>query len=105
MTVHVYTDNSSDKTIINGGSGVFLTTVNGTTHQCMNGGGNKASNFTYELQAIVQALDIAKSSPPLRSRQMDESSFVIQERTSRKFQRETLSSPIRSSSFYEIFKN
>ena len=54
--VHVYTDGSSDKTITNGKSGVFLTTLSNTSHQGKFGAGTIAPNFTSELWAIVQAL-------------------------------------------------
>ena len=99
--MHDYIHVSSDKTITNGGSGVFLTTPNG---QCTFHARNMASNFPCELQAILQIFGIYKALSR-RSRQMDWSSFVTQEQPSRQFQRETLLSPIKSSSFCGIFKN
>ena len=63
--VHTYTDGSSDKIIINRGSGLFLTTPNVTIHQCMFGARNTASNITCELHAIMQALDMYKAHPAL----------------------------------------
>ena len=59
--VHAYTDGSSDKTITNGGSGVFLTTLDNTPHQGNFGAGNMDSNFTCELLAILEALNMYKT--------------------------------------------
>ena len=54
---------SSDKTITKGGTDVFLTTPDNTPHQGKFGVGNIASNFTYSLRAILEALNMYKALP------------------------------------------
>ena len=61
--VHAYTDGSSDKTNINGGSSVFLAAPDNTPLQCKFGARNTASNFTCELRAILEALNMYKGLP------------------------------------------
>ena len=61
--VHAYTDSSSDSTITSGGCRVFFITPNATTHEYMFRE-NATYNYTFKLQAIVQAPKMYKALPP-----------------------------------------
>ncbi|GFV73165.1 hypothetical protein TNCV_3113131 [Trichonephila clavipes] len=51
-------DGSSDETFLNGSSRVFMTTQSDTNYQRVIGAGAITSCFTYELRAIIEALDL-----------------------------------------------
>ena len=59
--MHAHTDGSLDKATTNRSSGMFLTTPNETTYQCMIRVVNTASNFTCELQVLFTCTKLPPS--------------------------------------------
>ncbi|GFV87095.1 uncharacterized protein TNCV_5113131 [Trichonephila clavipes] len=58
-------DNSSDETFLNGNSGVFMTTPSDENYQRVFSAGSIATCFTYELRAMIEALDQYETLPIL----------------------------------------
>ncbi|UYV80561.1 hypothetical protein LAZ67_19000670 [Cordylochernes scorpioides] len=60
-----YTDGSSDLTLSNGGAGINIILQDGTNIKIKEGAGQISSNFTCELTAIWNALDVCLNQPSL----------------------------------------
>ena len=58
--VHAYFDDSSEETITNGGSEVFLTTPSGRTYECRPSASAIAPDFTCEFHKSLPASEQAK---------------------------------------------
>ena len=63
---HVYTDGSADKAILNGGSGVYIRYIDGTTQTLHEPVGKSSTNYKAELQALSSAAKIVsdRDTPP-----------------------------------------